>query len=385
MLERTEGEKPGADVDGINAARKRERRGGERVLDVVLAGDREVVLVHELNVAAVKAHDEHAVGTFPRGVRGCALRGLARGKQMADAQATCLAAHGDVTAPGVSVGDDGEVSGVHVPEEALLGGGVVLHRLVPIEVVRRDVEQHAHVGMQLDRSRKLEARELGHEPLAGSAPGDLADGHRSDVADRLGGKATRAKEVAGEGGRRGLAVGAGDANPALGALAPGKLGLADDLLGGSLTTRVEVAELGDARGGDREVEVALDVLGAVDNLRTLMLEGERLVRRGALGAAHHGHGTHPAIIALGEKVLGNGLSRLAKAKDADVPKLAISHVKAPFGSSFQCVVRPCPLPWRQRLGSPQGRATRATTPHARLVVRRGHEQMREGRPRAARR
>ena len=332
MLERAEVDEAGADVGGGHVAGERAGRGGQGVLDVVLAKDGELILVHEPRVGAVDAHDERAVLVEPGGAGLVVAREFARAQQTADAKAALGAAARDVAAPLVAVGDDGQVAGVEVGEQLLLGRRVVLHGVVPVEVVGRDVEQHAHVRVQALGGGQLEARELGHEPLAGGTARHLADGHGADVADGLGRKAARAQQVAGERGRGGLAVRAGDAHPALGAHAPGKLGLADDLVCGRLGARVEVAELGDAGRAHGEVVVALDVLGAKDHLGTGAGQGAGGLVGLALEAAVDGHAGHAAALALLEQVVGHGLPRLAKPQHQHVAQIVaadLAHRRAP--------------------------------------------------------
>ena len=284
----------------------------------MLALDGERLLVDEAGVGAVDAHHERAVGVLPGTAVLVRPGALPRLKQAADAQAARAGAPCDGTAEVIAIGDNREVARVKVPEDALLGGGVVLHGLVPIEVVWRDVQQHGHVGVQLARAGQLEARELSHEPLARRAVRHLADGHAADVSHGLGRQAARAQKVAREGGRGGLAVGARDAHPALGALAPRELGLAEDGVARRVGAPVEVAELGDAGARDARVVVALHLLGATDHADagTLELLGDGTGL--ALGAAvQHDRAHAPALDEAGH-VAGDGVARLAQAQDQHV-------------------------------------------------------------------
>ena len=109
-------------------------------------------------------------------------------------------------------------------------------------MVGRHVEQAGHVRVELMGAGELEARELGDEPLPSWA---LATAVVMMVpmlptAEAL--RAARAQELRGERRRGRLAVGAGDGDPALGALAPGELGLADDLGGEQAAAAATKAE-----------------------------------------------------------------------------------------------------------------------------------------------
>jgi hypothetical protein len=117
--------------------------------------------------------------------------------------------------------------------EAGLERGVVLHAAVPVEMVGRDVEQHADRGAERRRQLDLERRHLDDVDALGGWRRQLQDGG-ADVAAHLRIPACGAKNVGDErrGGR--LAVGAGDRNErrfrtALRPLAAEKLDIADDL------------------------------------------------------------------------------------------------------------------------------------------------------------
>ena len=95
-------------------------------------------------------------------------------------------------AQAADLGADDVVGGVHdrdragdpskVVEHLHLGGGVVFQRMVPMQMVGRDVEQHGHVGREQLRGRELIRRHLGHVDV-GFAGGHGGDARVADVAD----------------------------------------------------------------------------------------------------------------------------------------------------------------------------------------------------------
>ena len=116
-------------------------RGGERVLGVVEAEDPELGRGNELVLLAVQANHE---GALAKEERRRASRGPPPRRGGRCARRAPRSARRPRAAPGVVDGDHGEVALAQVGERPLLGGGVRLHRVVPLEVVRRDVEEHRH-------------------------------------------------------------------------------------------------------------------------------------------------------------------------------------------------------------------------------------------------
>ena len=119
---------------------------------------------------------------------------------------------------------DGAGRLVQVGERLELGVAVRLERAVPFQVVRRDVEQHRRIGREPRGGFQLVGRGLRDEDARGIG----RDGRKArvaDVADRDGVHPRRTQKMCCERGDRGLAVGAGDGDPARcgRALAPGEL------------------------------------------------------------------------------------------------------------------------------------------------------------------
>ena len=120
-----------------------------------------------------------------------------------------------------------------VRDQARLEAGVVLHGAVPVEVVGRDVEQHADAGRERGRQLDLERRHLDDVDAALGRRLQLQDGG-ADVAAHLRVPAGGAQDVGDERRGRRLAVGAGDGDErrigaALRPLAAEQLDVADDL------------------------------------------------------------------------------------------------------------------------------------------------------------
>ena len=111
--------------------------------------------------------------------------------------------------------------------------GIALERAVAVEVVRRDVEDHADVQARPLHRLELEARKLEHDPVLGRELGQSVEDRLADVAADHHRPVAFGKDVAGERGGRGLAVGARDA---------------DDGAGAKLQEQVDLARDGDAPG-----------------------------------------------------------------------------------------------------------------------------------------
>src|SRR5205085_10486750 len=110
---------------------------------------------------------------------------------------------------------------------------VLLDRAVPVEMIRRDVEQDADGGIEARRKIDLIGRALDHVRAAGSRRVERED-RDADIAAALRKNAAGAEHVADEGGGRRLAVGSGDGNErgarcARTPLAAIELDVADDL------------------------------------------------------------------------------------------------------------------------------------------------------------
>ena len=131
--------------------------------------------------------------------------------------------------------DDGEIGR---GDEPLLDRRVVLHRPVPVEMVRRDVEEDADRRPQARREVDLERRHLDDMDAVARRRLERQD-RRADVAAHLHVAAGLAQDVGDQRRRGRLAVGAGDGDERrvrreLRALAAEQLDVADDLDAGGL-------------------------------------------------------------------------------------------------------------------------------------------------------
>ena len=291
MLERAErGKRLAHGLVGSTGGQRR-RGGGKRVAGVVRTLDLEAIGVDEGMLLPLEGHDERAFAVDERGVVGAAT-----GAHVA-LQAFCRA-HGDHgeaaaavdAAQAADLGADDVVGGVHdrdrardlskVVEHLHLGGGIVFQRMVPMQMVGRDVEQHGHIGREQLRGCELIRRHLGHVDV-GFAGGHGGDARVADVADGAACHARGAKQMVGQSGDGGLAVGSRDGDPRAGAigLAPCELDLADDLVAYGSGRAVQVGELGDARACDAQLEMpAARLRQAIDRALAELDDGAAVAR-----------------------------------------------------------------------------------------------------------
>ena len=120
----------------------------------------------------------------------------------------------DLARRGVVGIDDREVSRPLAREEARLGRGIVVEAGVPVEVVGGDVREHRHVRVEEVDRLELERRDLAHE-VARPLLGEKRRERRADVAREDDASALALQDFGDPGRRRGLAVGAGDRDPAV--------------------------------------------------------------------------------------------------------------------------------------------------------------------------
>ena len=157
VLDGAEGFDRAADGFGRNLGETGGADGGENILDVVLALER---------------NGFHLEDELRRGLLGGAeidgalvdegsLADDARSAEPEEPRfrAGC-GARGDIV---VGVQDECVV-GTLIGEDALLGGDVIFHAAVAVEMVGRDVENHGNVGTELVGRLKLEAGDFEHRP-----------------------------------------------------------------------------------------------------------------------------------------------------------------------------------------------------------------------------
>ena len=162
--------------------------------------------------------------------------------------------------------EDGEVVAALVAEEAGLGGHVVAHGGVAVEVVRREVEQRRHPRPETGDGLELEARDLDHVHRVVAGRVHQRDERRADVAADLRASAGFTENLAEQRRGGGLAVRAGHRHHRAAQEAPGELELGDDFdsLPAGLDEGGQLQR--DAGAQDDEVggeEVGLVVAGAL--------------------------------------------------------------------------------------------------------------------------
>ncbi len=133
----------------------------------------------------------------------------------------------------VDADNDGGATALAV-EDTTLGGDIAVPPAMAVEVIRADVQQHRHVAMEGEGGLELIGRQLEHiesllvQPLQGQ-------GRRADIAADRRRAAGLVQDVADQGGRGRLAVGAGDAeNLGFGLGAGQKLDVAHHVAAGAL-------------------------------------------------------------------------------------------------------------------------------------------------------
>ena len=138
---------------------------------------------------------------------------------------------GNGGAPAVIHRYGGRVVHVLQRKHVRLDGGIVLHRAVPVEVVRRQVHQHANIRLERWHQVDLVGRELNH--VDGVIAGRRQQQRRgTDIAAHLNVKTGMGQHMARQRGRGGLAVRPGDADEAgiaVGDLAGENFRIANDL------------------------------------------------------------------------------------------------------------------------------------------------------------
>ena len=72
---------------------------------------------------------------------------------------------GNLRSPGVIGIQDAEVFGRLVLKHPRFGGGIVFERRIPIQMIRRDVENRADPGMKCFNRFQLKTRDLGHDKI----------------------------------------------------------------------------------------------------------------------------------------------------------------------------------------------------------------------------
>ena len=229
--------------------------------------DEQVRFVYERVLGAAQRHHKRTVGGDERRVFRAAAGahvarealGRAHGNDSEAAAAFDLAqlAH---------LGADDVVRRIHdrhgtrhacqVVEQLELRVAVVFKRMVPMQVIGRDVEHDGHVRREALRGRQLIRRHLGHVHV-GRIRAHGGNARVADVADGRSAQARRLQQVRGKRGDRGFAVRAGDGNPAAACrrFAPRELDFADNFVAEARRRLIQLGEFGDARACDGELEM----------------------------------------------------------------------------------------------------------------------------------
>ena len=217
--------KSGLDLAEVEADLEAGGDGGERVLRIVLAAQRPDAF-QEADPLVAPVDRLHQIG---------AVGEIAVGQWQAlgnadDGLAGLLQPVGDLRAIDVVHADDRRVAARH---QTFLDGGVVLHRPVPVEMIRRQVEQDA--GGRVDRRRQVDLVGRAFDHIGAVGRQWIERHHRApDIAAHLRVASGGAQYMGGQRRRRRLAVRAGDRDEGRcrrlgGSLAREKLDIADDL------------------------------------------------------------------------------------------------------------------------------------------------------------
>ena len=206
VLHAVEGPSKGAD-HVVRHQTVHRRNGGHVVLHVVDAGQADVFGGHDLAFMTVPAGD-HGVTPQKHAVFRLCLA--------AEIQGAARGMGGQLPGDGVVQVEHGDVAGLLVAEDVLLGPDVLLHALVDVQVVGGQVGQHRNVGAA-GHGHQLETGQLQHRPVGGPDGPGLGQQWVADVAAHMDGVARRPQKLGNNGGGSGLAVGAGDGDDGAGA------------------------------------------------------------------------------------------------------------------------------------------------------------------------
>ena len=127
----------------------------------------------------------------------------------------------------VEVADE-DVVRTLVGENSELRFGVLVHRVVAVEMVRLDVEQHGDARLERTDPFELERRDFGDDPIVGAGLHCFRDQRVTDVAADARRAAGIAEDVPDQRGGRRLALGAGDRDDRRASQTIGDLDLAID-------------------------------------------------------------------------------------------------------------------------------------------------------------
>ncbi len=141
----------------------------------------------------------------------------------------CLSAQRHLTYNAVAAVQDREIVCAGELDRFRLEVGVSLEGAVAVEVVGRDVQDHADVEARSLHRLELEAGQLEHDPVPRRHLVQAVENGVADVAADEDRPIAGCKNGAGERGRRRLAVGAGDADDRPGAQAQEQVDLAGNL------------------------------------------------------------------------------------------------------------------------------------------------------------
>ena len=281
MREGLEGLKRGGDDGGIDAEGADDAECGEDVLDIVGADEGGVGKGEGEGTGAVGEVGEGGVGPGAKGGTGGAGE-----EEDAGGGERLEGAH-----DGVVEIEDGEVGAGLVTDGDLLGGGVVGHGLVAVEMVGLDVGDNGDLGGEHELAEiiELEGGYFEDDVVGGGDATPFGEEGMADVAAEPGDAAGGFEDVGDEGGGGGLAVGAGDGEDGSGTELEEDVHLGGDGDAGGAGSGELGTIAGDGGGGNDEGglgEIGTDVAaedetdGEVADLGEGVLE---LVGGGAVG------------------------------------------------------------------------------------------------------
>ena len=123
--------------------------------------------------------------------------------------------------------EDGEIILPLVIKDARFGVDVIRKRLVAIEMVGRDVQNHRDPGTKFNDRLQLKARYFKHGPGCRAGLIHKTDGGRADIAAHQCGEPSGGNNFAGQRGGGGLAVGSGNSDDWAGKKLRGEFDFAD--------------------------------------------------------------------------------------------------------------------------------------------------------------
>ena len=197
--------------------------------------------------------------------------------------------------------------------------GIRLERHVPIQMVRRDVEQHGDLGRKRLAARQLERARLAHIHV-GLAVAHGLDARIADVAHGGNALAGALQNMRDKRRRGSFAIGSRHSNPTTicRALAPSEFHLGNDLSRSCLRIFVKTGELGNARAHDAHVIGVFEGIHVKHHMRAKRLAARGELERGIVFlASRDGHALHAAAEQI-QAIRRSGLAAFAQTQNKHV-------------------------------------------------------------------